>query len=54
MDIDPNMLLRNFHNAVALKHPAMAMMSILTLDKQLRAGGKLPDAWRDAKPETAC
>jgi hypothetical protein len=54
MDIDPNMLLRNFRNAVAVSHLNMAALAMATLDEQLRAGGKLPDAWHDAKPEAAC
>jgi hypothetical protein len=44
--IDPNMLLTNFRNAMALGHPAMAQLAMATLDEQLSCGGELPDDWK--------
>lgn len=43
--IDPNMLLRNVRNAIALGHPSMAQLSFATLDDQLTNGGDLPTDW---------
>jgi hypothetical protein len=45
MPVDPNMLLGNVRNAIALEHPAMAQVTFATLDRQITEGGALPDEW---------
>lgn len=45
MTIDPNMLLRNIRNAIALGHPSMVALTFATLDDQLSNGGELPTDW---------
>lgn len=44
--IDPNMLLRNFRNAIDSGHHNVALLAMITLDKQLSIGDELPDEWK--------
>lgn len=44
--IDPNMLLRNFRNAIDSGHYNVALLAMITLDKQLSIGDELPDEWK--------
>jgi hypothetical protein len=46
--MDPNMLLKNFRNAMALDHRAIALLAAAQLDQQLSADGELPDDWKGA------
>lgn len=44
--IDPNLLLRNFRNALASGHHSVALIAMATMDEQLTLGsGSFPDDW---------
>jgi hypothetical protein len=48
-DVDPDLLLRNIRNAIGLGHPAIAQLTMATLDEHLSKGGQLPQDWRNAR-----
>lgn len=45
---DPNELLRHARQALALNNASLLGITFMTLDKHLRSGGALPDAWGGA------